>query len=60
MPDFETSENMFFSFDVGPIHFVSLDTEAYYYPEYGYEITQTQYDWLVQVRGKQHALVTIR
>lgn len=29
MPEWQSNENMFFSFDVGPVHFVAYNTECY-------------------------------
>ncbi|GAB6031715.1 hypothetical protein CHUAL_009462 [Chamberlinius hualienensis] len=40
------SENMFFSYDVGPIHFVSISSEFYFYREYGFQQIPTQYRFL--------------
>ena len=31
----DENNNMFFSFDIGPVHFVSISTEFYYYLNYG-------------------------
>ncbi|KAK6645388.1 hypothetical protein RUM43_001665 [Polyplax serrata] len=40
------SEGMFYSFDLGPAHFVAISTEVYYFPQYGIESIKTQYNWL--------------
>lgn len=48
MPNRE-SENMFYSFDMGPIHFVAFSTEVYYERgEYDYKMDsiQAQFHWL--------------
>ncbi len=37
---------MFYSFNLGPAHFVSLNTEAYYYLYYGIHPVIRQYNWL--------------
>jgi len=39
-------EDMFFSFDVGPVHFVSVSTEFYYYLNFGISQVVRQYKWL--------------
>ena len=33
---FDQRNNMFFSYDIGPVHFVSVSTEFYYFLNYGY------------------------
>lgn len=39
--------NFYYSFNVGPVHFISFSTEFYYYVEYsGREALQLQYEWL--------------
>lgn len=42
------SENLFYSFDLGPAHFISIDSEAYYYLNYGKSPLINQFDWLVK------------
>ncbi len=42
------SENMFYSFDVGPVHFVSISTEFYYFTNFGMKTVANQYKWLVK------------
>ena len=42
------SESMFFSFNVGPVHFVSISTEYYYFLNYGMKLVVKQYNWLVE------------
>lgn len=44
MPGRDSS--LFYSFDVGPVHFVSISTEVYYFTEYGLKLILNQYDWL--------------
>lgn len=38
--------SLFYSFDLGPVHFVSISTEVYYYLNYGIKLISAQYDWL--------------
>ncbi|XP_054169250.1 acid phosphatase type 7-like isoform X2 [Oppia nitens] len=38
--------NHFYSFDVGPIHFIGFSSEYYYYVEYGWNQIKVQYEWL--------------
>ncbi|XP_028155946.1 acid phosphatase type 7 isoform X2 [Ostrinia furnacalis] len=38
--------NLYYSFDVGPVHFVSISTEVYYFTENGLKLIVNQYDWL--------------
>lgn len=49
MPNVEESENLFYEFKLGPIQFISINTEAYYFLEYGIKIVVKQYMWLVEV-----------
>jgi len=46
MPNFKDSENIFYSFDVGPVHFVSVSTEVYYYGNYMLRDIIQQWVWL--------------
>lgn len=39
-------EGQFFSFNVGPAHIISYNTEFYYYVEYGWKQIANQYKWL--------------
>uniref|UniRef100_A0A1L8EFG2 Purple acid phosphatase n=1 Tax=Haematobia irritans TaxID=7368 RepID=A0A1L8EFG2_HAEIR len=39
-------EKLWYSFDMGPIHFVSFSTEVYYFLNYGYKLLTKQYQWL--------------
>lgn len=48
MPQRENTQNMWYSFDLGPIHFIAFSTEVYYYLEYGKELVNYQFDWLEQ------------
>ncbi|CAD5113759.1 DgyrCDS2925 [Dimorphilus gyrociliatus] len=38
--------NMFFSFDIGPVHFISFSSEYYYFTKYGWNQIANQYRWL--------------
>ncbi|XP_053608418.1 acid phosphatase type 7 isoform X2 [Plodia interpunctella] len=38
--------SLFYSFDVGPVHFVSISTEVYYFTQYGLKLISDQYHWL--------------
>lgn len=40
-------ENMMYSFNFGPAHFISISTEFYYFLYYGIKPVVIQYEWLV-------------
>ncbi|XP_017002314.2 acid phosphatase type 7 isoform X1 [Drosophila takahashii] len=40
------TENLFYSFDLGPVHFVAISTEVYYFLNYGLKPLVFQFDWL--------------
>lgn len=40
------TDNMYYSYNVGPIHFISFSTEAYFYLDYGLELAAHQFDFL--------------
>ena len=40
------NENLYYSFNLGPVHFISLNTEAYYFVQYGMKLLIKQYMWL--------------
>ncbi|XP_037933616.1 acid phosphatase type 7 isoform X1 [Teleopsis dalmanni] len=44
MPD--DSENLFYSFNLGPVHFIGFSTELYYFLNYGLKTLVFQYEWL--------------
>ncbi|CAH3974751.1 unnamed protein product [Pieris brassicae] len=46
MPNHERWESMFYSFDLGPVHFVSISTEYYYFLEFGLKMLSEQFEWL--------------
>ena len=41
------TESMYYSFDMGPVHFISISTECYYFTEYGTDQVFSQYNWLI-------------
>ncbi|XP_063624902.1 acid phosphatase type 7 isoform X1 [Cydia splendana] len=40
------TESMFYSFDLGPVHFVSISTEYYYFFQWGARMLFEQFAWL--------------
>ncbi|XP_034952744.1 acid phosphatase type 7 [Chelonus insularis] len=40
------SEGLWYSFNMGPVHFIAIETEAYYFMNYGMKQLIKQYDWL--------------
>lgn len=40
------SEGLWYSFNIGPVHFVAIETEAYYFMNYGIKQMIKQYEWL--------------
>ena len=49
MPYVDQYENLFYEFKLGPVQFISINTEAYYFLEYGIKLVVKQYTWLVEV-----------
>lgn len=47
MPNYKQWESMFYSWDIGPIHFVAINTEAYYFLSFGKDPLVNQFRWLV-------------
>lgn len=41
-------ENIFYSFNLGPVHFIGISTEVYYYLNLGLKPLVFQYKWLEQ------------
>lgn len=42
------TEGLWYSFDMGPVHFIGIETEAYYFMNYGIKQLVKQYQWLEQ------------
>lgn len=40
------ADSLMYSFDMGPVHFISISTEFYYFLEYGLKLVVGQYEWL--------------
>lgn len=40
------TEGLWYSFNIGPVHFIAIETEAYYFMNYGIKQLIKQYDWL--------------
>lgn len=40
------SENLFYSFNMGPVHFIGFSTEMYFFMQYGIEQHKRQFEWL--------------
>jgi hypothetical protein len=40
-------DSMAYSWNMGPIHFIAISTEFYYYLEYGMKPVAQQYEWLI-------------
>ncbi|XP_066979336.1 acid phosphatase type 7-like isoform X2 [Macrobrachium rosenbergii] len=47
MPNYDVSESMFYSWNFSFVHFISINTEAYYYLEYGQQPLSNQWQWLI-------------
>lgn len=43
-----SSEGLWYSFNLGPAHFISISTEVYYFLQYGVKLLIKQYEWLEQ------------
>lgn len=40
------TENLVYSFNLGPVHFIGFSTEVYYFMNYGIKTLIKQYEWL--------------
>lgn len=49
------SENLYYSFDLGPVHFIALSTEVYYFMNYGMKTLVKQYQFLEADLKKAYA-----
>lgn len=47
--------NLFYSYDLGPVHFIGYSTEFYFYVEYGWLQIANQFAWLEQDLKKAQA-----
>ncbi|XP_071833224.1 acid phosphatase type 7-like [Apostichopus japonicus] len=46
MPNFNQSENLWYSWNIGPAHIISFSTEVYFFPWYGLHASENQMAWL--------------
>jgi len=44
---YDSQPNMFYSVNIGPVHFVAICTEFLYYTGFGWKQNALQYEWLV-------------
>ncbi|XP_024215555.1 acid phosphatase type 7 isoform X2 [Halyomorpha halys] len=49
MPNVKEFENLYYEFKLGPVQFISFNTEAYYFLKYGMNLVVNQYKWLEKV-----------
>jgi len=55
MPGDTDNNNMFYSFNIANVHFVSVSTEYYYYLNYGHHQIAAQYSWLKEDLAKANS-----
>lgn len=46
MPNFNQSENLWYSWNIGPAHIIAFSTEVYFFPQYGFHPSKNQMAWL--------------
>lgn len=40
------NEGLWYSFNIGPVHFIGISTEVYYFLNYGIKQLVKQFEWL--------------
>ncbi|CAL2046946.1 unnamed protein product [Caenorhabditis brenneri] len=50
-----SDHNLFYSYDVGPVHFIVFSTEFYFYTGWGYHQIENQFKWLTNDLKKANA-----
>lgn len=46
MPLMNETDSLFYSWNLGSVHFIAINTEAYYFLNYGAAPLVNQYQWL--------------
>lgn len=41
------TDSLYYSFNMGPVHFIAISTELYYFLNYGMKPLANQYEWIV-------------
>ena len=39
-------DSLYYSFNMGPVHFIAISTEVYYFMNYGLKTLINQYQWI--------------
>ncbi|CAL4149639.1 unnamed protein product, partial [Meganyctiphanes norvegica] len=47
MPNYESMESLFYSWNMGPVHFIAVHTDAYYFLNFGTKPLHNLYEWLI-------------
>ncbi|XP_071832798.1 acid phosphatase type 7-like [Apostichopus japonicus] len=47
MPNYEKTQNLWYSWNIGPTHIISLSTEVYFFFNYGLHQIKNQLEWLI-------------